>query len=74
MHTNGIKAEIKRKYKPQTTKADSNDQAFPSLRNQQLNVEEFNKVWLADITYIRVNGKWTYLAAVMDLGRRKIVG
>jgi putative transposase len=74
MHTNGIKAEIKRKYKPQTTKADPNDQAFPNLLNQQFNVEEFNKVWLADITYIRVNGKWTYLAAVMDLGRRKIVG
>jgi len=37
-------------------------------------VTEFNKVWLADITYIRVNSKWNYLAAVMVLGRRKIVG
>jgi transposase InsO family protein len=74
MHANGIKAEIKSKYKPQTTKADPNDQAFPNLLEQHFDVEEFNKVWLADITYIRVNGKWTYLAAIMDLGRRKIVG
>ena len=74
MHSNGIKAEITSKYKPQTTKVDPNNQAFPNLLNQQFNVEEFNKVWLADITYIRVNGKWTYLAAVMDFRRRKIVG
>ena len=74
MHTNGIKAGIKSKYKPQTTKVDPNDQAFPNLLNQQFNIEKSNKVWLSDITYIRVNGKWIYLAAVMDLGRRKIVG
>gem|GEM_PF-2658263 len=74
MHANGIKAEIKSKYKPQTTKVDPNEQAFPNLMNQQSNVQEFNKAWLADITYIRVNGSWNYLAAVMDLGRRKIVG
>ncbi len=74
MHQNGIKAKIYSKYKPQTTKVDANERAFPNLLNQQFDVSEFNKVWLTDITYIRVNGKWTYLAAVMDLGRRKIVG
>jgi transposase InsO family protein len=74
MHENGIKAEIKSKYKPQITKADPNNQVFPNLLNQQFSVTEFNKVWLADITYIRVNSKWNYLAAVMVLGRRKIVG
>lgn len=74
MNQNGIKAKIKSKYKPQITKADPNEQAFPNLLNQNFKVEEFNKVWLADITYIRTNGKWSYLSAVMDLGRRKIVG
>lgn len=74
MHQNGIKARIYSKYKPQTTKADANERAFPNLLNQKFNISEFNKVWLTDITYIRINGKWTYLAAVMDLGRRKIVG
>jgi len=74
MHENGIKAQIKSKYKPQTTKADPNEQAYPNLLEQNFKVAESNKVWLSDITYIRVNGKWSYLAAVLDLGRRKIVG
>lgn len=74
MHENGIKAQIKSKYKPQTTKADPNEQVYPNLLEQNFKVTESNKIWLSDITYIRVNGKWAYLAAVMDLGRRKIVG
>ena len=74
MHENGIRAKITSKYKPQTTKADPNEQAFPNLLEQKFDVTDLNKVWLSDITYVRVNGKWAYLAAVMDLGRRKIVG
>lgn len=74
MRENGIKAQIKCKYKPQTTKADATQLAFPNLLKQNFNETRKNRVWLSDITYIRVNGSWSYLAAVMDLGRRKIVG
>ena len=74
MRENGIKAKIRSKYKPQTTKADVSEQAYPNVLNQRFDEKERNKVWLADITYVRVNGVWNYLAAVMDLGRRKIVG
>ena len=74
MRENGIKAKIKSKYKPQTTKADKNEQAYPNILSQQFDVREKNTVWLTDITYVRVNGVWHYLAAVLDLGRRKIVG
>jgi transposase InsO family protein len=74
MRENGIKAKIKCKYKPQTTKADKKEQAYPNLLNQQFGEKEKNRVWLTDITYVRVNGTWNYLAAVLDLGRRKIVG
>ena len=74
MHENGIKAKIKSKYKPQTTKSDPNEKAFENLLNQNFTVKEFNKVWLADITYIKAGGKWCYLAGVLDLARRKLVG
>ncbi|WP_288186213.1 IS3 family transposase [uncultured Sporomusa sp.] len=74
MHAHGIKAQIKSKYKPQTTKADPNEQAFDNLLNQNFEVQEINRVWLADITYIRVGGQWCYLACILDLARRKIVG
>ena len=33
-----------------------------------------NQKWVADITYIRIRGKWLYLAVVMDLWSRRIVG
>ena len=74
MHENGIRAQIKSKYKPQTTKADPAAKAFPNLLNQNFDVTEVNKVWLADITYVKAGGKWSYVAAVLDLARRKIVG
>ena len=74
MHENGIRAQIKSKYKPQTTKADPTAKSFPNLLNQNFDVTEVNKVWLADITYVKAGGKWSYVAAVLDLARRKIVG
>ena len=74
MHYNGIKAQIKSKYKPQTTKSDPNEKSYPNVLNQDFEITEKNKVWLADITYIRVAGQWAYMAAVLDLGRRKLVG
>lgn len=74
MHQHGIKAQIKSKYKPQTTKADPNEKAYDNVLAQDFAVTTPNAVWLTDITYIRVGGKWCYVAAVLDLGRRKLVG
>lgn len=74
MHIHGIKAQIKSKYKPQTTKADPNEKAYDNLLDQNFDVQDFNTVWLTDLTYVRVGGKWCYLAGVLDLARRKVVG
>lgn len=74
MRNNGIKANIKSKYKPQTTKADVTEPVYPNILEQRFDEKRKNRIWLSDITYIRVNGAWSYLAAVLDLGRRKIVG
>ena len=74
MHESGIKAQIKSKYKPQTTKADPEAKAYDNLLGQNFAVQKSNAVWLADLTYIRVGGKWCYLAAVLDLARCKLVG
>lgn len=46
----------------------------PNVLKRQFNPEAPNQAWVADITYIRTRSGWLYLAAVMDLFSRKIVG
>lgn len=70
----GIKAKTHTKFKPQTTKADPKETAFENLLGQNFGVLESNQIWLSDITYLRVGGKWSYLAVVLDLYDRKPVG
>ena len=46
---------------------------YPNLvRNRQ--VRALNEVWVADITYIRIRSSFVYLAAILDLYSRKVVG
>lgn len=47
---------------------------IPNLVNRNFDVAQPNKVWVTDITYIRTWEGWLYLAVVMDLFSRKIVG
>jgi putative transposase len=46
----------------------------PNLLKRQFTVTRRNKVWVTDITYIRTWQGWLYLAIVMDLFSRKVVG
>lgn len=45
-----------------------------NVLNRQFRPEAANRAWAADITYIRTRSGWLYLAAVIDLFSRKIVG
>uniref|UniRef100_UPI0035B4FEF6 DDE-type integrase/transposase/recombinase n=1 Tax=Paenibacillus tyrfis TaxID=1501230 RepID=UPI0035B4FEF6 len=42
--------------------------------NQQFQATAPNQVWMTDITYVPTDEGWLYLASVMDLYSRKIVG
>ena len=46
----------------------------PNLLNRQFDVKQRCWVWLGDITYIQTDERYLYLAAVLDLGTREIVG
>lgn len=48
--------------------------ASPNLLKRQFDVVEPNKVWVTDITYIRTYEGWLYLAVVLDLYSRQVVG
>ncbi|EFW85758.1 ISPsy24, transposase orfB [Pseudomonas savastanoi pv. glycinea str. race 4] len=47
---------------------------IPNILNRAFDVPAPNQVWCGDITYIWAQGKWHYLAVVMDLFARRVVG
>ena len=47
---------------------------IPNTLNREFDVPAPNQVWCGDITYIWAQGKWHYLAVVLDLCTRRIVG
>lgn len=57
-----------------TTDSNHNFKIAPNLLNRQFEVERINKVWVSDITYVRVSNKWMYLTTVIDLADRMVVG
>jgi transposase InsO family protein len=69
----GLKALIWRGFKIKTTNSDHNFGYAKNLLAGML-VTEKNQVWVTDITYIRILSGFVYLACVMDLFTRKIVG
>lgn len=46
----------------------------PHQLNRAFSPTAPNRVWCGDITYVRMAGQWTYLAVVLDLYARRIVG
>ena len=74
MQTAGIKARPKRAFRPRTTNSDHPNPIAPNRLKTDPAPTAPNQVWVADITYLWTNTGWIYLAAVMDLFSRKIVG
>jgi len=68
----GIQGRIKRKYIT-TTNSKHNNKIYSNLiKDKELTA--INQVWCADITYIRILNGFVYLAAIIDIYSRKIVG
>ncbi|HHQ2920560.1 TPA: IS3 family transposase [Pseudomonas aeruginosa] len=47
---------------------------IPNRLNREFAVQRPNQVWCGDITYVWAQGRWHYLAAVLDLHTRRVVG
>jgi putative transposase len=73
MRLAGISARRKRKYKV-TTMSIHCYAVSPNLVNRNFRTDRPNIVWVSDITYIKTMEGWLYLAIVLDLYSRKIVG
>ena len=74
MRRHGIRAIMARPRRVRTTDSRHALPIAPNLLDRSFSATAPNQIWLADITYIETDQGWLYLAAVMDLYSRRIVG
>jgi len=74
MRHHQVRSRMRRRFRVRTTDANHDYKIPENELNRQFRQEEPNRVWAADITYIPTQEGWLYLAAIMDLYSRRIVG
>ncbi len=70
---NGIESKRRRRFKV-TTKSKNNKHIVPNRLNRYFHSRKPNKVWVGDVTFIATRSGWLYLAVLLDLYSRKIIG
>jgi len=73
MRSEGLRAKAARKYKA-TTNSNHTLPVAPNLLEQDFTAVAPNQKWVSDITYIATDEGWLYLAVVLDLYSRLVVG
>ena len=74
MRRHGIRAHAPRRYRVCTTDSKHSLPIAANLLDRNFVAEKPDQVWLADITYIPTGEGWLYLAVILDLFTRKVVG
>jgi transposase InsO family protein len=74
MQAAGLQGRQKGRYRVQTTDSNHDQPIAPNRLAQASKATAPNQIWVADITYIQTQEGWLYLAAILDLYSRKIVG
>lgn len=73
MRAAGIEAKQKKRFKA-TTDSNHNKPVFSNLVKRRFSVSTPDEIWVSDITYIKTLSGWLYLAVVIDLFNRELVG
>ena len=68
-----LRAKARRRYKA-TTQSNHTLPVAPNILEQNFEAEKPNQKWVSDITYIWTDDGWLYLAVVLDLYSRRVVG
>lgn len=74
MRLHHIRARQRKRWRPKTTDSKHSLAVAPNVLNREFEAEAPDQKWVTDITYIPTAEGWLYLAAVMDLYSRRIVG
>lgn len=73
MRVADLRGRVRRRFKV-TTDAKHHQPVAPNTLNREFAAETSDSVWCADITYIPTAAGWVYLAAIIDLATRMVVG
>jgi putative transposase len=74
MQRHGVRAQRRKRFVPRTTDSDHDHPIAPNRLAERPTPSGPNQIWLSDLTYIFTAQGWLYLALVMDLWSRRIVG
>jgi putative transposase len=74
MRAMGLSARKPGRWRVNTTQADPANPTTPNVLNREFTAERPNERWVTDITYIWTDEGWCYLAAILDLFSRCVVG
>jgi putative transposase len=74
MHKNALKARPRRRKLPSDTGLRVIDTIAPNILDRQFHATRPNRKWIADFTYVWTAEGWLYVAAVIDLFSRRVVG
>lgn len=73
MNSHGLRSIVKQKFKA-TTNSNHSHAVSENIVQQKFSTERPNQVWTSDITYIWTSEGWIYLAVVLDIFSRQIIG
>ncbi|MBX3688992.1 IS3 family transposase [Dokdonella sp.] len=74
MREEGLQGKIKGRYRPRTTHSKHARPVAENRLNRQFAVHSPTPAWVGDITYIQTREGWLYLATVIDLRTRQVLG
>jgi putative transposase len=74
MRAQGLRGKVKRKFVPRTTDSAHAQPIAPNVLDRQFTADAPDRKWAGDITYIPTDEGWLYLAGVIDLHSRRLVG
>ena len=73
MRSDGLRGRIRRRFR-RTTDSTHRLPIAPNTLNRQFEVDAPDRVWAGDITYVHTPNGWGYLAVILDLHSRLVVG
>jgi putative transposase len=70
----GLKSRVSKSFTPTTTQADPSKSPAQNKLDRNFTADAPNRKWVTDITFLRTKTGWAYLAVVIDLFGRKVIG